>query len=136
MGGIWWLILSAATAIPMIKLLPFFLLPLSAACFALAYSGPEITLFIMMVLLGISYGIASTLFGSLWPEVYGVANLGAVRSVTVSAMVMATAAGPGLTGTLIDIGISLPTQMLFLASYCLVAAGVMKIASVRIQRRA
>ena len=80
-------------------MLPYFLLPLGAACFVLAYSGPEITLFILMVLLGISYGIASTLFGALWPEIYGLANLGAVRSITVSAAVLATAVGPGITGT-------------------------------------
>lgn len=117
------------------SVLPYFLLPLSAACFALAYSGPEITLFIVMVLLGISYGIASTLFGSLWPEIYGLANLGAVRSITVSVAVLATAAGPGLTGTLIDRGMGLPAQMMFLGLYCLLAAGAMTMASVSLQRR-
>jgi MFS family permease len=117
------------------SILPYFLLPLAGACFVLAYSGPEITLFIMMVLLGISYGIASTLFGSLWPEIYGLANLGAVRSVTVSAAVLATAAGPGLTGTLIDRGMSLPAQMMFFGFYCFLTAGAMTIASVFLQRR-
>ena len=115
--------------------LPFFLLPLASACFALAYSGPEITLFIVMVLLGISYGISSTLFGSLWPEIYGLANLGAVRSITVSAAVLATAIGPGLTGTLIDRGMDLPAQMMFFGIYCLLAAGAMTIASVSLSRR-
>lgn len=118
-----------------IAVLPYFLLPLSAACFALAYSGPEVTLFIVMVLLGISYGISSTLFGSLWPEVYGLANLGAIRSVTISAAVLATAAGPGLTGTLIDRGVDLPAQMLFLSFYCLLAAGAMSIVSLLLRRR-
>ena len=117
------------------SVLPYFLLPLSGACFALAYSGPETTLFIVMVLLGISYGISSTLFGSLWPEIYGLANLGAVRSVTVAAAVLATAVGPGLTGTLIDRGMGLPAQMMFFGSYCLLAAGAMTIASVSLQRR-
>jgi MFS family permease len=117
------------------SILPYFLLPLAGACFVLAYSGAEIALFIMMVLLGISYGIASTLFGSLWPEIYGPLNLGAVRSVTVSAAVIATAAGPGLTGTLIDLGVSLPVQMIFLGCYCLLATGVMVIASVFLRRR-
>jgi len=117
------------------KILPYFLLPLSAACFALAYSGAEIMLIITMVLLGISYGISSTLFGSLWPSIYGLANLGAVRSVAVSAAVMATAVGPGLTGTLIDQGMSLPAQMKFLGFYCILAAGALSIASVVLQRR-
>lgn len=117
------------------SILPYFLLPLGGACFVLAYSGPEITLFIMMMLLGISYGIASTLFGSLWPEIYGLANLGAVRSVTVSAMVLATAVGPGVTGTLIDYGMSLPAQMMFLGFYCFLAAVAMVLVSVVLRRR-
>ena len=117
------------------SILPYFLLPLGGACFVLAYSGPEITLFIMMLLLGISYGIASTLFGSLWPEIYGLANLGAVRSVTVSAMVLATAVGPGVTGTLIDYGMSLPAQMIFLGFYCFLAAVAMMLVSVVLRSR-
>ena len=117
------------------RVLPFFLFPLSAACFAMAISGPAWSLFLVMVLLGISYGISSTLFGSLWPENYGVVYLGSIRSVTVSAMVLATAAGPGLTGTLIDRGIALPTQMNFIGVYCLIAAGAMAIAAVALRRR-
>ena len=117
------------------RVLPFFLLPLSAACFAMAVSGPAWSLFLVMVLLGISYGISSTLFGSLWPENYGVAYLGSIRAVTISAMVLATAAGPGLTGTLIDKGIALPTQMIFIGAYCLLATAAMAIASVALRRR-
>lgn len=117
------------------SVLPFFLLPLAGACFALAYSGPAVTLLGVMLLLGVSYGIASTLFGALWPEIYGTVHLGAVRSVTVSAMVLATAAGPGVTGTLIDRGIDLPAQMVFLGFYCLLATGVMAIASIGLRRR-
>jgi hypothetical protein len=50
------------------------------------------SLFVVMILLGISYGISATLFGSLWPEIYGTAYLGSIRAVTVSAAVFATAA--------------------------------------------
>ena len=116
-------------------ILPYSLLPLSASCFALAFSGPPVTLFVAMVLLGFSYGISSTLFGSLWPEIYGTTYLGSIRSVTVSAAVFATAAGPGLTGSLIDRGIELPTQMIYLGGYCLLAALVLTAASNALQRR-
>jgi MFS family permease len=115
--------------------LPIFLLPLSGACFVLAYSGSEMALFVVMVLTGISYGISSTLFGSLWPEIYGLEHLGAVRSVTISAAVFASAAGPGLTGTLIDRGFSLPTQMFFLGVYCLLATGALTMAVAMMRRR-
>jgi MFS family permease len=114
----------------------FFLLPLSGACFALAYASSPPALFFVMVLLGISYGFSSTLFGALWPEIYGTKNLGAIRSVTVSAAVLSTAAGPGVTGTLIDQGIALPGQMIFLGFYCLLAVAAMTTAAVFLRRRA
>jgi MFS family permease len=118
-----------------IPVLPFSLLPLSTACFVLSLSGPPVMLYVAMVLLGVSYGVSSTLFGSLWPEVYGTAHLGSIRSVTVSAVVIATAAGPGLTGTMIDQGVSLPKQMLYLGGYCLLATMAMSIAAICLRRR-
>ena len=87
------------------------------------------------MLVGISYGISSTLFGALWPEIYGTQHLGAVRSVIVSAMVFSTAAGPGLTGTLIDAGVALPAQMRWLGGYCLLATLAMGWASHSLRRR-
>ncbi len=116
-------------------ILPFFLLPLCCACLLMAYSGSPQSLFFTMFLLGISYGFSSTLFGSLWPEIYGVKNLGGIRAITVSAAVLATAAGPGITGTLIDAGFELPTQMFFLGMYCLAASGIMALASLRLRHR-
>jgi hypothetical protein len=101
----------------------------------LAFSGPAFTIFIVMVFLGISYGISATLFGALWPEIYGTVHLGSVRSITVSAAVLSTAAGPGLTGTLIDRGISLPTQMNYLGVYCVLVAAAMTAASAVLRRR-
>lgn len=117
------------------NVLSFFLLPLTAACFALGFAGSEASLFVVMILLGISYGFSSTLFGALWPEIYGTRNLGAIRSVTVSAAVLATAAGPGVTGSLIDNGIELPSQMIFLGFYCLLAVVAMASASAVLRKR-
>ena len=116
-------------------ILQYALLPLSASCFALAVAGSPSSLYIVMILLGISYGISSTLFGALWPEVYGTVYLGSIRSVTVSASVVATAAGPGLTGTLIDRGVQLPEQMQYLGAYCLVATIALGVASIYLKRR-
>jgi MFS family permease len=115
--------------------LPVFLLPLAATCFVLAGGGSAASLLVAMVLLGMSYGFSSTLFGAVWPEVYGTANLGSIRSIIISAMVFATAAGPGLTGTLIDRGISLPEQMTWFGVYCLLAALAVGFASQRLRSR-
>lgn len=119
-----------------VTMLPFFLLPLAASCFVLSIEGPAKLLFLVMFLLGIAYGLSSTLFGALWPELYGTGHLGAIRSVTVSAMVFATAAGPGLTGTLIDRGISVPQQMVWIGGYCVIAAAAMATVSLHLRRRA
>ncbi|UUP19628.1 hypothetical protein [Nitratireductor thuwali] len=66
-------------------------------------------------LLGVSSGFSNTLMGALWPEVYGTRFLGAVRAMTVAVMVFASAMGPGLTGYLIDLGVSFPLQVLVMA---------------------
>ena len=116
-------------------ILPFFLVPLSATCFVLGSGGPPATLIAAMILLGISYGFSSTLFGAVWPEVYGTRHLGAIRSLIVSAMVLSTAAGPGVTGTLIDKGIALSAQFSWLGVYCLCAALSMGFASLQLRRR-
>lgn len=111
------------------RILPFFLLPLATSCFIAAAPLGVPGLYAFMIILGVSYGFSSTLFGALWPEVYGTEHLGAVRSAIVSALVFATAAGPGLTGTLIDRGYSLPVQLTWMGVYCLFASGLMAVAS-------
>jgi MFS family permease len=88
-----------------------------------------------MFLLGVSYGFTSTLIGALWPEMYGVKDLGGIRSIIVAAMVLSTAIGPGLTGALIDLGVPLPTQMLFMSAWCLAACLVLGRVSPRIAAR-
>ncbi|MEM6818846.1 MAG: MFS transporter [Pseudomonadota bacterium] len=118
-----------------IRVLPFFLIPLTAACFAMAATDTPESLIVVMVLVGISYGISSTLFGALWPEVYGTEHLGAIRSLVMAAMVFSTAAGPGVTGTFIDLGVPLPSQMYGMAVYCILVSAVLALAAAQLSRR-
>jgi MFS family permease len=118
-----------------LRLLPFLLGPLLVASLAAATVEALWGIYLFMFLFGISYGLTSTMLGALWPEIYGVANLGAIRSLTVSAMVLATAAGPGLTGALIDRGITLPDQLLWMAMWCVVATGALALARRQTERR-
>ena len=106
-------------------LLPWFLIPLAGSCLVLGNFAAEWAIVPFFALLGFSYGLSQTLFGALWPELYGTAHLGAIRSVTVSMMVLATALGPAVTGTLIDFGVALPTQAYAMAAYCLVVSLVL-----------
>ena len=50
-------------------------------------------------------------------------------AVIVAMMVLATAMGPGLTGWLIDIGVSYPAQIAAMGVYCILSAVVMTVVS-------
>ncbi|MDJ0612769.1 MAG: MFS transporter [Rhizobiaceae bacterium] len=118
-----------------IRLLPAFLIPLAASCFAMWAIEPIWGSYVFMALMGVSYGFSSTLFGALWPEVYGTRHLGAIRAITIAFMVFGTALGPGVTGYLIDFGISYPLQIFVMGIYCLAASAIMLFVSRRIEQR-
>jgi MFS family permease len=119
-----------------LSLMPYFLLPMAIASALLGVVTPEWGLYAFMLLMGISNGFTSTLLGALWPEVYGLANLGGIRAITVSAMVLSSALGPGITGALLDMGISLPTQMIWMAGWCMLASFALAAAANKVRRRA
>ena len=116
-------------------MLPTFLIPLGLACLTLAFIEAQWSAFAFMGLLGISYGFTNTVFGALWPEIYGVRHLGAIRAVTVAMGVFATAIGPGLTGFLIDAGVSFPVQIAIMGIYCLGACVMLVGVSRRLRAR-
>ncbi len=118
-----------------LSLMPYFLLPMAVASALLGLVTPEWGIYAFMFLMGISNGFTSTLLGALWPEVYGVANLGGIRAITVSAMVLSSALGPGITGALIDFGVPLPTQMLWMAGWCLLASLALALAAIKVGQR-
>lgn len=118
-----------------LRILPFFLLPLALASIAGGLVTPAWGIYLFMLLLGVSNGFTQTLLGALWPEVYGTANLGGIRAITVSAMVFATALGPGISGALIDRSIDLPVQMIWMGIWCLAACAVLTSAASRIRKR-
>ena len=118
-----------------ISLLPFALLPLGLACLVLGFVAAPWAPFAFMALTGMSNGLSTTLFGAIWPEIYGLRHLGAIRSLVVSAGVLASAAGPGLTGYLIDAGVDYPAQILAMGGYCLLISFVMLYVSRRVRGR-
>lgn len=119
-----------------LALLPFVLVPLGVACFILGMLQAEWVPFLFMAFLGFSNGLSTTLFGALWPEVYGLKHLGAVRALVFSAIVFASAAGPGITGYLIDAGVSYPGQLLAMGLYCFAVSLLLVPISRRLRMRA
>ena len=89
------------------RVLPFTALPLIAALafILLAHNLPErLAVFIYMGLIGLNVGSISAAGSSLWPELYGTRNLGAIKSVTGSVFIFATSVTPWLSGQLLDMG--------------------------------
>lgn len=118
-----------------VALLPAFLIPLGLACLILGFFDGQWSAFAFMALLGVSWGFSSTLFGALWPEIYGTRHLGSIRALAVAIMVFASAMGPGLTGLLIDLGVSYPGQIIAMGLYCFAISLVMLQVSRRVRAR-
>ncbi len=107
-----------------INLLPFYLLPMAAGIIIIAPGDSVSSWHLMMALIGLTQGGSAALLGTLWPTLYGTRNLGAIKALATSAMVFATALGPGVTGMLIDAGIMLPDQTWGFALWCLLSSGL------------
>jgi sugar phosphate permease len=89
-----------------------------------------------MLLLGAMQGFGAAMSGAFWPEMYGTRSLGAIRATASSAMVFATALGPGLSGVLLDAGVGFETQLLGMAAYAAAMAGMFAWAMARVRREA
>lgn len=119
-----------------LRLLPFYLLPLGLALLLLGSVQAAWSMFAFMALYGVSNGFSLSLYGSLWPELYGIRHLGAIRAVILSLLVFASATGPGLAGLLIDAGVSYPALIVTLGAYCLAISLVMLRVTRRLRVRA
>ncbi len=118
-----------------LKILPYYLLPFGAGCLVLYFSEAPISVFVFMVFYGVTDGFSLTLFGNLWPEVYGSKHLGAIRGVIVAIMVFASAIGPGISGLLIDAGVGFPFQIGLMGSYCILIGPILWLVVNSLHRR-
>ncbi len=93
------------------------LAPLAASLVVLAMSRHMIVAPAFMVLAGITSGLGGPIVGSMWAEVYGVRNLGAIRAMVTAIMVFSTAGSPVTMGWLIDAGVSMETIAWWCCAY-------------------
>ena len=107
-----------------IRFLPLMLAPLAAALIAIAVSDATIVPFIYLGFLGISIGVLMPVMGALWPELYGVVHLGAIRAMMVSLIALTSALSPPVFGWLLDANVSIETISLFCCGYVVVAMAI------------
>jgi MFS family permease len=83
------------------------LLPTGVGILALSLLPPAVSLWLLFVGLGISAALNSLIGGTIWAELFGPAQLGMIRGVTISLMVLSTAVGPPVLGLLLASEVSL-----------------------------
>ena len=77
---------------------------------------------IYLGLAGLAMGFYINLSTALWAEVYGTANLGAVRSLAATLMVFAAAAAPAIFGWALETGVPVDTILVLAIIYTALAA--------------
>ena len=104
------------------RLLPLYLAPLTAGVAVLAMTAHWLAAPAFMALCGLTAGLAGPIVGSMWPEMYGVRHLGAIRAMVTAVLVFGTAGSPVTMGLLIDAGVSMDTIAWLCCAYA--AAGM------------
>lgn len=102
------------------RLLTILLLPMGIGVALIGPAQQVAGWYLALGFIGMTQGTASALWGVLLPTAYGTKNLGAIRSLATTIMVVSTAIGPGITGILIDRGVDFPTQSLWMGAWCIV----------------
>ncbi len=118
-----------------VRLMPFYQVPIALAfcCFALGSGGLGIAAgFLFMAM---TNGAQATLPNSFWAECYGTRNIGAIKALATAVMVLGSAIGPGLTGLLIDLGLTFAQQGYGIAAYFLAASALMSLGVSRARSR-
>ena len=105
------------------RLIPLYMLPFALSFLVLAFAQTIGHAAIGLVVFGVGQGLQATIPASFWAEFFGTRHLGSIKAVAAAIMVFGSAIGPGVTGVLIDLGISFPEQMISIAVY-FVLAGV------------
>ena len=86
---------------------PFAALPLILGFAVLALPDvftTETSLYFYLALCGVNLGMSAPISGGLWPEMYGTAHLGAIRSMTGPVVILSTSIAPVLFGFALENG--------------------------------
>lgn len=95
------------------------------ACFvALGVSDNPLMPYLFLGALGVGIGMLQPIMSAMFAELYGVRNLGGIRAMSVSAMVLSAAAAPATFGFTFDLGVSIEAVTYICAIYMALAAGL------------
>jgi MFS family permease len=118
-----------------LRVVPLHLLPLGLGMVILATFDAPLWASFYLLSSGMTTGIAFTSTAAVWAEIYGVRNIGAIRSVVAAAMVFASALGPLFMGALIDAEVAIKVICLIFAAYAATGTGLIWVALRGVPRR-
>jgi MFS family permease len=101
------------------RLLPVAVLPMGLGIALIGMAETPFAWIVAIGLIGVTQGIANTVWGTLLPATYGTDHIGSVRAVASAVLVVSTALGPGIGGVIVDAGIPVPQQAWTMAVWCL-----------------
>jgi len=120
-----------------LRVFGYVLLPFAAGLLVLATLQHPAVIFAYMTLAGCSTGAFNTTSNALLVEVYGIGHLGAIRSLSVSLMVVSTAISPAAMGWLLDAGTGIEAILLMFLVWVSLATLLVPVAARRaLARRA
>ena len=103
------------------RLVPVMLAPMLISLVLVAWFDGAAVVLPYLTLLGLSIGISHTAIAAMWAELYGVAHLGAIKSLATAMSVFASALGPVVLGALMDQGFSIESGCLVFSLYTFLA---------------
>ncbi len=115
------------------RIMPFYQLPMAAGFAILSFSASIAGALVGLVFMALTAGAHSTLPSAFWAEFYGTRHIGAIKAMAAAVMVLGSAIGPALTGGLIDYGVSLSAQFLWIAAFFILVCALVWIGIRRAQ---
>ncbi len=99
------------------RIMPFYQLPMAVGFGIVGLTSSIGGATLALMFLALTVGANSTLPSAFWAEFYGTRHIGAIKAMATAVMVLGSAIGPGLTGLLIDLGMPLDIQFLWIGGF-------------------
>lgn len=117
------------------RLMPVYLLPMALGFTVIGLTEGIWLAALGMAFMAVSQGANATLPNAFWAEFYGTRHLGGIKALAAAVMVLGSALGPGISGYLIDYGVIFEEQMVGIALYVCLAAGMVTVGVTRARAR-
>ncbi|WP_170755524.1 MFS transporter [Ruegeria lacuscaerulensis] len=116
------------------RIMPFYQLPMAIGFMIVSATDTLGGAALALIFLALTVGANSTLPSAFWAEFYGTRHIGAIKAMATAVMVLGSAIGPGLTGVLIDQGMALDNQFLWIGVFFIAVSALVWIGITRAVR--